>query len=318
MNHLDQYKALLSNLAISADVAQANGFRLRPDYVYLPHSDSNGYQQTYRRRGIGSTLSLDGIFEQHHATAVYFARHPARQSTTLDYLQDYSEPLILCESILDSIYLQSQLAQSGIKAQCIYIAHKHYPKHHVLQLSTIEQQKRIWITQQTPTALTDHLRTQGAVIHKLKHNKRYSSPAQAVRAGESLADMMQLSIRSAQRNRQQALADKAASHEQTFTQWLTTLPRQVYALNDLHAQYIHDTQSTIGKRQLSALIDKLLPLYARRAIQIHVPAIAYRRKATTKSLTLVAIRQQDYWQRSTNLQWIAEYEQRYNTRTRIG
>ncbi len=308
MNHLDQYKALLSSLGISADVAQANGFRLRPDYVYIPHSDSNGHQQTYRRRGIGSTLSLDGVFEQHPATTVYYARHPSRQSTSLDYLRDYSEPLILCESILDSIYLQSQLAQSGIKAQCIYISHKHYPKPHILQLSTIEQQKRIWITQQTPAPLIDHLRTQGAVIHRLKHNKRYASPAQAVRAGESLADMMQLSIRSAQHNRQQSLAIKAEHHEHQFTQWLTTLPRQVYHLNDLHKQYNHDTESAIGKLQLSAIIDKLLPKHARRAILQHVPAIAYRRQHTTKSLTLVAIRQADYWHRRSNEQWIIEYK----------
>lgn len=318
MSAIDQYRQLLVSLGISADVAQANGWRLRPDHVYIPHAQSNGHQQTYRRRPVGSTLTLDNRYEQHRATSVYFARHPSRNLAILEYLRDYSEPLILCESLLDSVYLQAQLAQSGINAQAIYIAHKHYPKAHILHLSTIEQQKRIWVTQQTPTELIDHLRTQGAIIHKLKHSKHYADPVQAVRAGESLADMLNLSIKSAQYNKQQAMADKAKADTEQFTQWLTTLPRSVYSLTQLHSQYVHDTDSTIGKLQLSSLIDKLFPVYARRSILVHVPAVQYRRKHTTKAHTLIAIRQHDYWKDSSNAQWIAEYEGRFNTRTRIG
>lgn len=317
MSAIDQYRQLLVSLGISADVAQANGWRLRPDHVYIPHAQSNGHQQTYRRRPVGSTLTLDNRYEQHRATSAYFARHPSRQLAILEYLRDYNEPLILCESLLDSVYLQAQLAQSGINAQAIYIAHRHYPKAHILQLSTITHQKRIWVTQQTPTELIDHLRTQGAIIHKLKHSKHYADPVQAVRAGESLADMLNLSIKSAQYNKQQAMADKAKADTEQFTQWLTTLPRSVYSLTQLHSQYVHDTDSTIGKLQLSSLIDKLFPVYARRSILVHVPAVQYRRKHTTKAHTLIAIRQHDYWQDSSNAQWIAEYEGRFNTRTRI-
>ncbi len=317
MNALEQYRSLLAELGISADVAQANGFRLRPDYVYIPHVDNSGRIQTYRRRPVGSSLTLDNQFEQHRATTAYFARHPSRPKAIIEYLRDYSEPLILCESLLDSVYLQSQLAQSGINAQAFYIAHKHYPKPHILQLSTITHQKRIWVTQQTPTELIDHLRAQGAVIHKLKHSKHYADPVQAVRAGESLADMLNLSIKSATYSKKQVMVDKAKADTEQFTQWLTTLPRSVYSLTQLHSQYVHDTDSTIGKLQLSSLIDKLFPVYARRSILVHVPAVQYRRKHTTKAHTLIAIRQPDYWQDSSNAQWIAEYEGRFNTRTRI-
>jgi len=317
MNALEQYRSLLSDLGISADVAQANGFRLRPDYVYIPHVDNSGRIQTYRRRPVGSSLTLDNQFEQHRATTVYYARHPSRPKAIIEYLRDYSEPLILCESLLDSVYLQAQLAQSGINAQAFYIAHKHYPKPHILQLSTITHQKRVWVTQQTPTELIDHLRTQGAVIHKLKHSKHYADPVQAVRAGESLADMLNLSIKSATYSKKQAMIDKAKADTEQFTQWLTTLPRSVYSLTQLHSQYVHDTDSTIGKLQLSSLIDKLFPVFARRSILVHVPAIQYRRKHTTKAHTLIAIRQHDYWQDCSNAQWIAEYEGRFNTRTRI-
>lgn len=253
----------------------------------------------------------------HKAATVYFPRHPARPSQIIDYLKNYQEPLILCDNLIDSIYLQSQLVQSGINAQVVYIRQGYYPKLDVLVLSTVDYQKRVWITQHTPKALADHLRLQGAICHTLKHSKRYGDPIQALRSGESLAEMMQISIKASVQDRRASILAKTMPESERFTQWLETLPRQVYKLGDLHAQYVHDTESTIGKLQLSTMIDKLLPVYARRAILQHVPAISYRRKATTRSLTLISIRQQDYWHSCSNLQWVAEYEQRYNTRTRI-
>lgn len=307
----------MTGLGISADVAQFNGWRLRPDHVYIPHVLSDGKPQMYRRRCVGSRMTLSGQMTIHNATTVYFPRHPVRSSSVLDYLKDYSEPLILCDSLIDSIYLQSQVIQSGINAQVVYIRQGHYPKLDVLLLSTIDHQKRVWITRNTSKALTDHLRLQGAICHTLKHSTQYADPVQAIRAGESLAEMMQVSIKASVKDRKQALLAKSMSDDDRFTQWLETLPRQVYKLNDLHSQYVHDTGSTIGKLQLSALIDHLLPATARRAVIQYLQAISYRRKATTQSLTLIAIRQQDYWERCSNAQWLAEYEQRYNTRSRI-
>lgn len=262
-------------------------------------------------------MTLSGQVTIHHSTTVYFPRHPVRSSSVLDYLKDYSEPLILCDSLIDSIYLQAQVIQSGINAQVVYIRQGYYPKLDVLLLSTIDHQKRVWITRNTSKALTDHLRLQGAICHTLKHSDQYTDQVQAIRAGESLAEMMQVSIKASVKDRKQALLAKSMSDDDRFTQWLETLPRQVYKLNDLHAQYVHDTGSTIGKLQLSALIDHLLPVTARRAVIQYLQAISYRRKATTQSLTLIAIRQQDYWERCSNAQWLAEYEQRYNTRSRI-
>jgi hypothetical protein len=318
MSAIEQYKSLLSTIGISADIAQANGFRLRPDHVYIPHIGTTGHNQGYRRLPVGSRLLLDGQFSQHAKTKVYFARHATRPKTIIEYIKDYDEPLILCDSILDTIYLQSQLAQSAIQAQCIYIALKHYPKPTDLPLSTITQQKRVWITPHTSTALLDHLRAGGAICHKLRYSSKYTSHVDCVRNGGSLADMMHLSIKSASQTNAQRSLIKTQDKAQDVIQWLTMLPRQVYSLADLHKQLNADTGLQIGKTQLSHILTKHLPQTARRSISVYVPAVSYRAKPTMKAHTLISIRQHDYWQTSSNAQWIAEYEQRFNTKHRIG
>jgi len=87
MNAIEQYRALLVELGITADVAQYNGWRLRPDYIHIPHHALRGGIQSYRSAQVASRLLLNGQFEPHRATKLYFSKHPTRPLKPIDYLQ---------------------------------------------------------------------------------------------------------------------------------------------------------------------------------------------------------------------------------------
>jgi len=318
MNAIEQYRALLVELGITADVAQYNGWRLRPDYIHIPHHALRGGIQSYRSAQVASRLLLNGQFEPHRATKLYFSKHPTRPLKPIDYLQDYSEPLILCDNLIDTIYLQSQLAQSAIQAQCVYIKHNHFPKTKDFPLATVEQQKRIYYTRHTSQELINHLRANGAICHALKHSSKHPDALAYVRNGGSIADTLSITVKASNHSNVDVSLNKVQDKAEKVMEWLDTLPRQVYSLTDLHNQFIHYTGIEIGKTQLSRILTNRLPMTSRRLVHEYIPAISWKTKSTMAHHMLIAVRQNDYWQTSTDKQWLAEYRQQYNTKTRIG
>jgi len=168
MNDIERFRQWLTSIGITADVAAYAGITLKPGYVYIPHLDYSGAVQKWNRRPIYSQVDLTTYaLTQHLRTRIYYAHHPLRRLPVLDYLRDTTEPLILLDSLLDSIIMQHYLASSGIAAQCIYLAHKKYPKLHELRINTAEDAKTVYVTRETPKRLTDYLRSIGAIVHTL-------------------------------------------------------------------------------------------------------------------------------------------------------
>jgi len=278
MTLIDDFKSTIRRLSITDDAADDAQMRLAPDGIRLYYTDQLGNRVTYRQRHISAlydVLTLDRLSgDTRH---VYYASH-----------DDTAERLILCANELDAVILQRHARLHDISAQCVYVTAQT-----VGQLVTAA--RNIIYDKQLDSSIIDQI-TRYETLSAIRHN--LDTTRQYILDGHSLRQALQ--IRHKPQPRQQDTTD--------LQQWLTTLPRSVYTITELHDLYRRDSKSTLSKQALGRQLQQLDT--TRRCIHEYVPAIAYRSVATQRVLHCYAIRDTGKWTRYNTAQWLDELRRR--------